>query len=148
MAAESTLAFTWLFQTLSQDSTLSTLVTDCYRGVAPQGTIPPWVSFDFQSGSDTNSATGARLFTRDLYQVRVIGPESQFAAMQAAADRIDALLHGARNIPILTATGQAGTLLACVRESQLTLPQDLPGSSYGAAWRLLGGLYRCTIQAA
>lgn len=146
MAAESTLAFAWLFQVLSTDSTLAGLVTGFYRGVAPVGTTPPWVTFDLHSPTDVTTVTGIRLFTRDLYQVQAVGPESLFATLEAAADRIDALLNLARNASITTQSGHSGTLLACVREGQIALPDDVPGSSYGTAWRLLGGLYRLTIQ--
>lgn len=146
MAAESTLAFTWLYQTLCQDSTLSSLTSGVFRGVAPQGTPPPWITFDLHSPTDVTTATGIRVFTRDLFQVRAVGPETLYAALADAADRIDALLHLQRNVPITTASGHTGTLICCVRDGQLSLPYEVKGAQEATEWRLLGGFYRLTIQ--
>lgn len=132
MAEEVTTGYTFLYTTLHGDATLMALITGVYRNLAPPGSLPPYVIIGHQAGHDVMTANAWRVFTSDIYQVKVIGPESTYeTALVPAANRIDALL-GRTSIP---------GVLACYREQQFALFELVNG----VAWLNLGGMFRILI---
>ena len=140
MANEAATGLAMLNTVLTGDATLMALVTGVFRDVAPEGTAPDWIVIGHQSDQDTLSGVGSRIMTRHVDRVLVVGPESDGANIRAAADRLDALLQPA-GLPLRNSNGT----LACYREQALLLSSIVPGSGSGAAWLLLGGLYRVEI---
>ena len=84
----------WLKSTLAGDATLSIDVPGgVYRGVAPPGTLTPFVIISLQSpGIDVLTVNAYRLMSQPLFMVKAVGPASITAAIVAAANQIDALL--------------------------------------------------------
>lgn len=138
MGVENTLVESWLYTTLSTDATLVAQVgTRIYSYVAPTTATTPYVVFNAQSpGFDVMGVGTARVMLNCLYQVKVVVQDASFSTAKAAANRIDALLHGATGAP----TG--GEVLGCVREGPLAYAEVTDGIEY----RHLGGLYRIWVQ--
>jgi len=129
----------FLYNTLTGDSTLMALVTGIYRGMAADGTVPPYVILSLQAGTDTLTANAVRLLTQPLYQVSAMGPASMSTQLAQAAARIDDLLKR-------TQGSVAGCRIDfCYREQPLLL--DLP-PTLGVMWSKIGGLYRMGIEQA
>ena len=132
-----TTALTFLYATLSGDTTLMALVSGVYQDIAPVGTVPDYVTFGIQSpGNDTLTSTAVRILSEPLALVRAIGPQADMSNLSAAATRIDTLLKLVRNDP---ATG----VLCCYRVSPFYLPE--PQLVNGAPWVEIGGLYRIEV---
>ena len=132
MAEEVTTGYSFLYTALTGDTALMALVTGVYRNLAPAGTLPPYVIIGHQAGHDVMTANAFRVFTSDIYQVKVIGLESTYTtALVPAANRIDALLGR---------TSTAG-VLDCHREQQFALSEIVNG----VAWLNLGGMFRILI---
>lgn len=135
---ETTLVESWLYSRLSGDATLVSKVgTRIYAYVAPATADTPFVVFTAQSpGFDVMGVGTARVMLNCLYQVKVVVQDGSFNGAKDAADRIDALLHGA------TGTPAGGQVLGCVREGPLAYAEVSDGIEY----RHLGGLYRIWVQ--
>lgn len=135
---ETTLIEAWIYNRLSTDATLTTAVGDhIYSYVAPATAATPYVVFNAQSpGLDVMGVGTARVMLNSLYQVKVVVQDASFNGATAAANRIDALLHGA------TGTPTGGQVLGCVREGPLAYAEVSDGIEY----RHLGGLYRIWVQ--
>lgn len=132
-------AYTYVYGVLSADSTLTTYVPGgIYRDLAPAGATPPYIIMSRQSGVDVVSGTADRIFSDDLYQIKVVGPQALYTAqIEPGYDRVDTLLQKTSNYQ----TG--GKILACYREQ----PFHVTELVNGLAWDNLGGLYRIEIQA-
>lgn len=147
-AHEIALGLRFLYSTLTADSTLTALVPGgINRDFAEPGTIPPYVIFGHQAGSDVTTANGVRLMDDLLFQVKAVGPASITDTLVAAAERLDELLGGTddgpvRNVAIVKNAATIGWVLACWRESPLMVP-ELPE---GVHWSNIGGLYRMQLQ--
>jgi hypothetical protein len=146
MANDAASGFAFLYGMLGSDATLLALVTGVYRDVAPVGTVPDWLVFGHQSGTDTMTATAVRIMTGNLYRILAIGPEAHDTNLGAIADRVDALLQPS-GTPLRNATAGGVTALACYREQVLALSETVPGAAGGSAWLSLGGLYRIELAA-
>lgn len=125
-----------IYSTLSADATLTALAPGgVWRGVAPTGTTGVYVIFNNMGESDVY-ALKQRAFTESDYQVKAIAPgESALPAWQAA-ERIEALLTDKALVM------PAGTLLACRRNSVVSMTETDGGEQYQHA----GGIYRLTVQ--
>ena len=147
MASEATIAFTFLVSTLGGDGTLAGyLPGGIWRDIAPPGTaLSPWLVFGSQSSNDVLNATGIRLLTNDLYQVRVVGPQSQDATIENAAARVDALLMPGGQPLRNVAVAGGGVIQACFRVQQIAIPEVVAGSAGDTLWRNRGGVYRIQI---
>lgn len=129
----------WLHGKLSVDATLTAAVsTRIYSYLAPSGTTFPFVVYAFQGGADVSAIGAIRIMNSGLYQVKAVGQGNSMVAVEAIANRIDALLHG------VTGTVSGGVILACVREQPLAYVEN----SNGIRYNHLGGLYRIFIQSA
>lgn len=127
-----TAGLSFLYSTLSADSFFTGFVTGIWTAVAPQGSQPDYCILQPQSPVDVLTATAKRIMSRNLYQVKVVGPVSHYSNISAAYARADALLGLVRS--------QNG-ILCCFRESGLYTPEDVDG----VPWVALGGLYRIEL---
>ena len=129
----------WIIATLTASSAFTTNAPGgVHSGLAPTGTPTPYCVVTVQSGGvDVAGVAGIRLFTTPLYQVRVFGPATQYAAIVAAADAADAVLQRAHG------TTADGTIMSCIRQSGLAI-DEIVGT--GVQWSSLGGLYRLQVR--
>lgn len=139
MANELNASETFLYGLLHGDAQLLTAAPgDVHRDVAPEGETRIVVVFQYQGGSDARAMGRplARIWTEVVYLVKAIAREGQHQTLQAAADRIDAVLDGAR--------GTAGTarIYSCVRDA----PFSVPVTEKGITYRQVGGTYRLQVQ--
>ncbi len=127
-------AYQWVESVLIADSTLMANATGgVWQGFADIGTVPPYVEFARQSGSDVNTVNEIRIKVDILMRIKGIGPVGAgYAALVTIANRIDALFKNVRNAGI-----GGGTVLACYREQELEYPEIINGKQ----WSHLGGLY-------
>lgn len=144
------IAEAWIYGVLEDDATLEALLpgtnaATIWPGIAPTGTLEPYVILAFQGGGDVNGLGSglSRIFSSFLYQVTAYGPYSTLGVLAPIAKRIDELLHG-KSGTILAPdnTTVLGSVLSCVRERPLTLPEIAGGKQY----RRLGGVYRIQVQ--
>jgi len=86
-------SFLWLKSVLAADSTLTGYAPGgIWRGLAPSGTVTPFIVIAFQAGTDVLTMNATRLFVNPLFQVKVTGPATLSPTLGAAAAEIDALL--------------------------------------------------------
>lgn len=146
------IAEAWIYQVLAGDATLEALVPGStaaetiWPGVAPTGTPEPYVILAFQGGADVRGLGNrtARIFSSFLYQVAAYGPYATLGRLAPIAKRIDELLDGKSGTILDDDPGATvlGSVLSCVRERPLTLPEVAGGKQY----RRLGGVYRLQVQ--
>lgn len=135
--AETLVAEQWLQTVLSGDATLNTAVGGrIYGYVAPQDAAFPVVVYQQQAARDVQGVGPARIMATMLYIVKVTGQTGSFASIEAAANRIDAVLQAA------SGTNVRGRVVACVREAPFSLVENTPNGQY----RHLGGMYRLWAQ--
>lgn len=131
-------AFEWLYDTLTEDSTLATLVgARVYRGVAPQGEARPCVVYNAAAGHDVMTVGTARVITHVVVTVKAVGRNTDYAALKSVADALDAALHGARG------SASGALVLSCYRE----MPLDYIEHTQTETYAHLGGQYRLLVQA-
>lgn len=133
MPVETFAADAWLFGTLNADPLLAGKVHDA---LAPQDSVPPYVVFQQQSGTDVLTANRSRVMANLLYVVRVIGQGASFAALKALAQRVDALLQRA------SGSNADGTVLSSHREE----PMKRAYTEQGVAYREVVLTYRLFVQ--
>ena len=139
MVAETPKAYAWVDSTMRADSALMAAATGgVWQGDADIGTIPPFVAYIRQTGSDVLTLAGVRLYASILMQIRAVGPVANYAALVTIANRIDALFGSVRVVGL----PGGGGVLSCYRESEFELGEVING----AQWDNLGGLYRISLQ--
>lgn len=135
--AETLVAEAWLQSVLNGDSTLNTAVGGrIYSYVAPPGATFPHVIYQNQAARDVRGNGPQRIMANMLYTVKVIGETTSFASIEAAANRIDAVLQAVSGSTV------RGVVVACVREQPFSLVESTPSGQY----RHLGGVYRLWAQ--
>lgn len=140
---ESTAAVQWVYSTLAGDATLAgylggLVAPRIFDGVAPLGTITPWVTYQMLSSVDTDSVGGqGRVMSNMLWMILVAGEGTSYQVLDAPKARMDVLLHGARNV-----TNASGTVLACRRVQ----PIRQMFVEEGVQYRRVGGIYRIQAQ--
>jgi hypothetical protein len=128
----------WLYQYLSGDSTLSTMVGGRFYGPkAKSGTLFPYVQWNWQGASDVNGNAAARLMTKPLYQIKVVS-QGLNDSVAAAADRLDSLLTAAKEVTT------NGIDISVVREQPMSYIEE--GADPETQFHHLGGLYRIYCQ--
>lgn len=135
--AEIVTAERWLHQVLGGDAALMALVTGVHSYPIPTTAQLPFVLVSDQSGADLLTAGAHRFWLDGLWVVRAVFETSKWAGdLEAAADRIDALLHGKAG----AVTG--GNVWACVRVQPFRLTEEHAGQQL----RHLGGIYRLQVK--
>ena len=138
--SETAQAYSWIMSTCTADTALMAVATGgVWQGFADLGVTAPYVLFVQQAMPDTMTLTGLRLFSRGLFQIKMVGPAASYAALVTGADRIDALFKNARSV----ALSPSGGILASYREQSLSY-DELPN---GIHYSHLGGLYTIDVQA-
>lgn len=132
------LAFALINSTLLADATFMATVADVTQGMAPAvAYTKPFCVMTYQSGQDTNSATGAyRILSRLTLQVQIVGLATDGAAVRSAFARLDALL-----MPNGRAMLEQGGTLALYRTGTISYDEVVSG----AIWTHLGALYRVEV---
>jgi len=132
-------AFQWVNSTMRADSALMAAATGgVFQGMADIGTIPPYASYGKQADRDKLTVNAIRLWASILMQIKMVGPVSNFVALVAGANRIDALFGSVRP----TGLPGGGGVLQCYRDGEIALDEIVNG----AQWSHLGGLYRIDLQ--
>ena len=131
-------AFALINSTLRADATFMAAVADVTQGMAPDvAYTKPFCVMTYQSGQDTNSATGAyRILSRLTLQVQIVGLATDGAAVRSAFARLDALL-----MPNGRAMLEQGGTLALYRTGTISYDEVVSG----AIWTHLGALYRVEV---
>lgn len=139
MSNEITIAQRWLWETLSADLTLISLVANrIYTGAGPQGVVYPYVFIQpYKADPDSLSMGGFRHRSYLEYIVQGVNNTSDEGELEPIADAIDVVLHARGNEPV---TG-GGMVLICYRVAPFAFSQDLDTVQY----RRLGGRYRLEI---
>jgi len=136
---ETWFGFEWLYTTLSNDSTLTGYAPGgVWRGLAPPGTVTPYVVLVFQAGVDVITANAFRIMDDLLFQVKAVGPGNESAAIVNAASRVDALIGS----PPTSGAVTGGTILSCNRQSPFQLDELVNGE----LWMNMGGMYRLIVE--
>ena len=131
-------ALQWAESTMQADSALMSIaVGGVWLSFAPIGTVPPFAIMSQQAATDVLTVNAVRLFTDILLQLKFIGPATNYAAVVAGADRIDALFKSVRSVGLAS-----GGVLCCYREQIVSYSELING----AAWHHLGGLYHIELQ--
>lgn len=136
MADSVTGGLTFLWDVLANDPAFMGYVTGVFTGVAPEGTKPDYCILQPQSPTDVNTATAVRIFSRNLYQVKIAGPVAHYSNISAAYARADQLLQP-NGQPLRNTNG----IIACFRQNGLYVPEVVGGIPYVN----LGGLYRIEL---
>lgn len=106
----------------------------------PEEAVYPLVLYNFMAATDVKALGARRIYTNPLYQVRAEG-RAGYGGITAAANRIDAVLDGARSVEITI--DSVVYVIDCVRERPVQLPPEIgPG---GRKYVARGGLYRLYI---
>lgn len=126
----------WLYGVLNGDTALKALTPKVYALPAPQGTALPYTAYNEISSLDLQAMGAKRIWVNSLYVVRAIFEATSWGGdLEAAANRIDALLHAADGV----VTG--GVVWACVRQEPFRMVENNGGEQI----RHLGGIYRIYV---
>jgi hypothetical protein len=136
--AEAYQAFVWAVSTMQADSALMAAATGgVYQDIAPLATVPPFVIVGCQAGTDVLTGNVVRLWTKLIFQIKAMGPATNYGALVTIADRIDALFKRTGPVGL-----SPGTVLCCYREQELAISELVNGQQ----WSHLGGLYTIDLQ--
>lgn len=133
-AIQTSLGF--LESTLSGDATFAGYLNGIFTAVAPQGTLPDWCILQPQSSQRVLNAYGVLVLTQGIYQVKVVGPEDDYANLYNAYNRMQTLIGLVR-----PSSGSYGSILACYQEQDLYVQELVAGVQYIN----LGGLFRVEV---
>jgi hypothetical protein len=138
MAGELSSTAEWLYQVLSADATLVSLVgTRIYDTIAPQSCATPFILFSEGGSSDTVGVAASRIFVRGIWLVKAVDQSESFITVTTISDRIDAILQKHSQ-----ATVGSNTIYSCSRLS----PMRIASVDNGIPFRQTGGLYRIITQ--
>jgi hypothetical protein len=127
----------WLYETLSEDVTLSGLVTGgVHEDPAPQGSAFPFLVFSLISALDVQVHNAMRIMVDSLWLVKAVDQNGSFSRTRTIMNRVDEILH--------RASGNLGDafIYSCVREESIRMTEVDDGKPY----RHLGAQYRVHVQ--
>jgi hypothetical protein len=124
---------TWMYDTLSGDTELSDLLPGgVYPRLAPEGENRDHIIVRrIARGTDDNTLGLSRGVVEAFYEVRVWHRGDDHSTISEAANRMDTLLHGAR---------QEDADPRFLMERTETIEED--ETENGVTWYALGGVYR------
>jgi hypothetical protein len=124
---------------LAGDATLTTLAPGgVWREVAPQGVAEPYVVVQLMGHQDTYELNRAQAFEDCTYMVKAVQQANSGAAVQAVADRVQALLQNGT----LTITGyRLVTMMRLERIAYVEIDEDRD-----RRYQHRGGLYRVLVE--
>lgn len=137
-AHPATIALRWLYAHLAGDAALIAAAPGgVHEGPAPAGTPYPLVRLRLGKATNVSVVNGVVVMARVPVDVAVVAQGRSYAACEAAAARLTALLHRQSG----SATG--GTVLSCLEMDPLAYPELATG---GAEFRHLGATYELLVQ--
>jgi hypothetical protein len=146
MADEQQLVQEWLHSTLNADPTLITLVPGKYWPDSVPQTLPgggavrfPAGSYQLMAGTDLIVVDGRRVWSNQIWLVKLSAVVGDEATFPAAVARQDELLRRVRGVAL-----GGGPALSCFREASYNQPVLEEGVSY----RQRGGQYRIYVTGA
>jgi hypothetical protein len=125
-------ALTFLYETLTGDTTFMSYVTGVYTGLAPVSAQPDFAIIVPQAMPKTLSANAVVVLSRPLFQVKLVGPRADYTNLSSAYDRALSLIGLVRST--------AG-ILSCYITSDLYVQETVAGDP----WVNLGGLFRVEV---
>lgn len=137
MATVQAVIETWLYSTLSADSTLTASIgSNIFANEVDEDTDAayPCVLFAYLAGEDLMIQSATRVWTETLYKIEVIVRDQPMLAADSIYSRVDELLHRGAG----TVAGD-GEVYSCVRTQPRQLTETAEG---GNKYRYSGGLYR------
>lgn len=136
---ETSVVAQWLVGRLSGDAALAAIIGDrVWDNDAPQDSDEPYVVFSYAGGSDLVTVGAGRVYHSARYSIKVVAQADSRDEVEAAANRMDELLHPAGpNLPIA-----GGELVSCIREDII----DYTESEEGRRYKHLGGTYRLKVR--
>jgi hypothetical protein len=138
--SETAQSFIWSVTRAKGDAALvATAIGGIWQGNAPIGTSGLYVSIGQQSNTDVNTMNAVRVFSSILLLIKAVSLSSDFVNLTTAANRIDALFQGQKNIAL-----SPGYMLSSYREQEISYEEVSVGNQYSH----LGGLYRVLLQGA
>lgn len=130
-----------LISKLAGDATLTSLAPGgVYREVAPLGVAEPYVIVQLMNHRDEYQLARGQAFEDSTYMVKAVQASTSGSAVQAAADRIQALLHNGS----LTITGYRLTDLERIERIAYVEIDDDRDRRY----QHRGGLYQVLVEPA
>lgn len=122
----------FIFNALSGDATLTAMIGGVFNTEAPQSVAFPFVIYQNMSAVDYAAVGANRIWTNQVFMVKVVGDTADYSTLSPAVARIDVLLHRG------SGTALAGIVWAAVREQVIRQPESVSGKPY----RHSGALYR------
>jgi hypothetical protein len=126
----------WIYQTLSQDSVMQTLVENqIYRRTAIPGATFPRVIYQFQAGTVFDVLSGIELWSNMVYLVKAVDFASSPVNLEAIVNRFIFLLD--------KKNGRVGNgqIFTCNREQDIEYTEQGPEES-PASYEHMGSLFR------
>lgn len=116
-----------------------TIADRVWDSVAPEGTNPPWITFQVGDADDVRAlGPDHPLFVQVTLQVKVIGRGETYTALSPIARRLADVLHGTHNDPV----SNDGMILTCLRRRTIQYPEQ----GHGLQYRHLGAIYEVNTQ--
>jgi hypothetical protein len=147
MADEQNVVEVWLHSVLNDDATLVAAVPGGFWpdavpqiGVTGVAVDFPAGSYQLLSGTDLMVHNTIRLWSNQLWLIKVSAPAGAASTLSTGVSRVDALLHGQMEV----AVGDEGArLISVVREQTFSQVVIEPG---GAEYRQRGGQFRIRVK--
>lgn len=127
-----------IYDLLAADSALAAAVSGIFGDAVDLGVAAPYVVYQNQSAIDIMAGMGAvREMSQLTFLVRAVAAGRSVAPVEAAAQRISAVLHRS------TSQTADGTVLSCLREAQ----GRRFGVDAGAEWSEIWERFQLQVQA-
>ena len=129
----------WVISVLNGDAILLAMAR-AYSSIAPPGIPYPFISVISVAPKDELTFNANRVITTDMIDVKVIAEGSTFDSVEAAADRIDVLLH-AKFGPV---PGKTTYVMSCVGVTPIMYTEF--DATTSKTFRHLGRTYELSIS--
>lgn len=132
----------WLRASLAADTALTAVIPPArmFSGIAPEGTVFPYLCWQPQAAADLNANGMRRVWTGGLWLVRAFADtRSWTGTLRTCAQRIDAVLHAKTGAPA------GGVIADCWRQEPFRLEEPPDSAHGGRVIRQRGGLYRLHV---
>jgi len=136
---ESEIAVQWVYKTLSQDSTLMSLINGVHDTAIPERYADdlPRIQISVLDSRPLKVVDRHKIFTRVPVLVRIVNSSTSFSDIHVAANRVDALLHRQGGV------ADDGAVLSSELSRELREADRVDGKEY----RNLGGEYFLIVKA-
>jgi hypothetical protein len=129
----------WIYGVLSADATLQWLMAQrWYSDAIPEKAALPAGVYAMATAEDVAMFNAVIIADGFDYDIKVVGDTASYGDIEAAANRMHALLHGK------TGTVTRGVVISCVREMPIRYTER--DTQNGKTYKHLGGTYRIQVQ--